>query len=480
MILRPYQLQAINNLRTKLIEGKKRLLLVSPTGSGKTCIAAEIVRLSLARGKRVLFLAHRRELIDQASRKLSALDIKHGIIMAGTKPTDAPVQVASVQTLIRRDLPPADITICDEAHHSVSESYQKLMPGVVIGLTATPFRVDGRGLGQVFDDLVRVATVDELVAGGFLVPAKVWAPTAVNMAGAARRAGDFAEEDAAAAVDRREVTGDVVRHYLKLAAPRKAVCFAVNVKHSQNLCAAFLAAGINAVHLDAETPLLDRERILRDPAVRVICNCGILSEGWDSPEFSVCIQARPTASLSLHLQQIGRVLRPHPDKRHAIVLDHAGNTLRLGLANENHEVSLEKGLIHRRKEEATPTVYQCVKCYACFLRGAGSCPCCGEPVPVKERKIRTSGGILEEIGTCKYCGSAELEKRPHEIHGTGVWCSSCGRHLLWLGKNVTPEEYYRKQVALCREKGWKTGRAGIMFQNRYGRWPTRAEQDAAA
>ena len=490
MKLREYQLDAVEKLREKIRSGARSLVLVSPTGSGKTVIASHIIDNASTRGVPVLFLAHRKELIDQASGKLTAFEVPHGVIMAGyPSDTTAPVQVASVQTAIRRKMPAHfRLIIVDEAHHAAAESYRKIIDlypdAIVIGLTATPFRADGRGLGNTFTDWVRVASVSELIDWGFLVPAKYWAPSSVDLQGVKRSKGDFDEAELADRVNKPRLIGNIVEHYAKITPWQRAICFAVNCDHSRAIVDAFKASGIPAAHLDAETPRGERENILADLAlgnIHVVSNCGILSEGYDNPAVSVCIQARPTMSLSLHLQQIGRVLRPHPDKQFAVVIDHAGNTLRHGMATEDHAVDLGKGVGQKKDpQEKIPTLRTCSRCFAILPSSATECPACGAQLGQAPKPVKVAAGSLRELPmpSCKYCGSEKTEKRPHPLHGTGIWCSSCGRHLRWIGKQVSPQEFLKKQLELCRMKGWKEGRAAMVFKARYGRWPS--QEDRAA
>lgn len=454
MELRPYQVQAVEALRNKIRIGRNRLVLVAPTGSGKTCIAAHIIQSATAKGTRTLFLAHRKELIDQASGKLEAFGVEHGIIMAGYPKRDASVQVASVQTAIRRTLPEGfNLVVVDEAHHGSADSYQRIISqfpaAKVVGLTATPFRADGRGLGVLFEDFVRVATVEELIGLGFLVPARVWAPTTIDMSGVRKVRGEFDETETAARANTATIVGGIVEHYQRLGNGELAICFAVSVEHSRAIVAQFLAHGIPAAHLDAETPREERARILADLAVgsvRVVSNCGILSEGYDNPAVSVCIQARPTASLGLHLQQVGRVLRPHPGKTIARVIDHAGNHSRHGFATDTHEVDLAEG-VKGRKQQGGPSVKTCLECYALMPAGTTECPACGaeqagpKPVEIQE-------GSLEEI-------APESKRGPR------------------------PTEFLRSRMVIAAERGYKPGWAAWQFKAIFGRWPTKREKDAA-
>lgn len=288
-VLRPYQTEALQALRAKL-RSHRRLLLVSPTGSGKTTIAAEMIHGAMSRQRRVLFLAHRKELIDQCSTRLDQFSIPHGIIMAGHKqynPT-LPVQIASVQTLARRTKPPAQLIIVDEAHHARAGTYEKILqayPGVpVVGLSATPWRTDGRGLGELFEDSVIGATIAQLTNEGHLVPATGFAYDSPELSQVHRRGGDYEAEGLELVMGGNAIAGNVVQSYLDHAHGKRAVLFATTVKHSRQMVERFLAAGVPAEHLDGETPKADREGILdrlRCGDTLLVSNVGVLTEGWD-------------------------------------------------------------------------------------------------------------------------------------------------------------------------------------------------------
>jgi superfamily II DNA or RNA helicase len=477
MQLRPYQQRAVESLRELFHSGHSRLLLVAPTGSGKTVIAAHLVRSAVSLGNGaagVLFLAHRKELIDQASSKLTISGIEHGIIMAGHPFTRNPVQVASIQTLARRVGPRqtpemeafllgVKLIIVDEAHHASAASYQEIISlfpeATVIGLTATPFRSNGQGLGSAFQAVTRVAGISELTQLGYLVNARYWAPSAVDMTGVKTVRGDYSEADNMARVDKPKIIGDITATYQRVASGKRAICFAVNVDHSTRLAGAFNMAGIPAAHLDANTSKEERTRILADLVaghLLVVCNCGILSEGYDNPAVEVCIQARPTASLSLYLQQIGRVLRPHPGKGEALILDHAGNLARHGFASDVYDVDLSEGLSAPSKRAPAGLALQtCAKCYAVLPKSATECPCCWEKLegktmikPPPEKK-----GSLEEVrpDLIQKFRSEGLEQRVSFLRGV-------------------------QKVAL--EKGYKPGWAAFRFKVKYGRWPRKEEYAA--
>lgn len=370
LAFRGYQSRAIDSARTKLAASIRRIILNAPTGAGKTVIATGIIHLALARGKRILFVAHRRELIDQCCEKLEAGGITdYGVIMAGSKRIrpDAPVQVASIQTLVRRQLPPADLIIIDEAHRAVSRSYLNVTANypraAVIGLSATPERLDGKGLDQLFDDMVVVETVPNLIEQGFLVRPVGYEGPRPDLSGVRTRRGDYDESELAEAMDRPKLVGDIVRNWKRLASGRKTVAFAASVEHARHIAKEFWAAGVPAAAIDGGMRREARESVLADwrgGQLQVVANCMILTEGFDFPELSCAILARPTKSESLYLQMAGRIMRTAPGKSDAVILDHGGCWAMHGGPHIAREWSLE-GASARSNAEA-PEVLKCPSC----------------------------------------------------------------------------------------------------------------------
>jgi len=403
--LRFYQEQAINDTRAAMRNGARAPLLVLPTGGGKTIIFSAIAHSAASRGRRVLILVHRRELIHQTSSKLAWVGLEHGIIAAGMPATDAPVQVASVQTLARRlsriDWQPG-LIIIDEAHHATAGQWARILdhwPNTYrLGVTATPCRLDGRGLGAAFDAMVLGPSVADLTSAGFLSPARIYAPPVVaDLQGIRSRGGDYANDQAAAAMDRPTVTGDAISHYQRLAASQQAIAFCCNVKHAVSVCDAFKTAGISAELLLGNTP--DREQVVADFAthrIRVLVTVDVVSEGFDVPAASCAILLRPTQSLGLYLQQVGRVLRPASGKEHAVILDHVGNVNRHGFPDDPRDWSLDDRM-RRSKGTPAPSVRTCPECFAAF-KPQPQCPICGaQCVPIKSRVIRELAGELQEL-----------------------------------------------------------------------------------
>ena len=409
MQLRPYQAQAIDDLRNAYRSGSRAPLLCLPTGGGKTVIFTAIAQAAATKGNNVLILVHRRELLRQASAKLRAVGLPHSTIAAGLPITSDQVQVASVQTLIRRlsrfQWQPG-LIIIDEAHHAVSgNSWGKILDhwpkAFRLGVSATPCRLDGRGLGTAFDQLVLGPAVAQLTASGYLAEARIYAPPVVADLGQLHtRAGDYATDEAADAMDRPTVTGDAVDHYQRHAAGQPAIAFCCNTKHAASVARQFQAAGINAATLLGTNKPEERDQLVADlgsGALQVLVTVDVVSEGFDCPGASVAILLRPTKSESLYLQQVGRVLRPKPDGSKALILDHVGNVMRHGFPDDARQWSLSDGLRRTRASSAAPTVRTCPSCYAAF-KPQPVCPVCGtDCAPKAKRGMAQVDGDLQEL-----------------------------------------------------------------------------------
>ena len=464
--LRQYQQELVDRTRGALSRGQRSALLVAPTGSGKTVVACHIIEQAKAKGTRTLFVAHRTELITQCSGKLHENGVDHGIIKAGFEPNPwLQVQVASVQTYVRR----ADaikheygLVIFDEAHHAAAASYQKIREhnpdAIALGLTATPYRADGKGLKGTFDCLIESVTIDELIAQGHLVPSRVFVGRKVSMTGVSTRAGDYQIDELAETMNRPRITGEIVSAWSRLAYGRVTVCFATNVAHSQALAAAFVARGIRAEHLDGTTPADERAAILERlerGETQVVCNCGVLTEGWDCPPCSAIILARPTKSRGLWRQMGGRPLRPCPEihKVDCLILDHGNCTAQHGYITDPDVVSLEEGM---RAPDVT-TKYRCKACSAVCLSRPLYCPKCG----VCTRESRQLEIDLAATAGTMVDGWEMIEVTPATYRPKPKPSPAAGEFL------------FLRDVKTGKERGYKPGWANARHQRRYGHWPNR-------
>lgn len=459
--LRPYQHRSIAELRPVL---RERPLLVLPTGAGKTTVACEMIRRVTEHGHRTLFIAHRQELIDQAVARLAEFGLEAGVIMAGRTPRESPIQVGTVQTLARRDVPPADFVVVDEAHHVAegAKQYLRVLKNYshawTVGLTATPFRLDGKGLGFVFGAIVAPVTVRELIDAGAILEPEVFAPGgAPDLRGVKSRGGDFSQDDLDERFNRRELVGSIVEHWKTLAGGRRTIVFAVSLAHSRLIVERFREAGIAAEHVEAGSP--DRAGIfarLKSGETLVVSNVGIATEGWDLPDLEVCILARPTKSLALHLQMVGRIMRAVPGKS-CRVLDHAGNHNRLGLVTDPIEYSLDDKI--KRPIDPPRT---CGDCQAVF-RGP-ACPHCGitdrsegtAPLPLPEE---VQGKLVKFTRTDKEAEYAQLVEHASRRRLALAWARHQYRAKfgVWPAKMRHVEERY-----VCAEHRWRAMSTGVV------------------
>jgi len=436
--LRDYQAALIEQALPQL---ERNPLLVMPTGAGKTFTCAAMVRQL---GMRTLWLAHRRELVSQAEETLRGLGLDTGVILAGHKPRPrAQVQVASVQTLARREAPKVELVVVDEAHHAAAKSYRKLLARVdapVVGLTATPFRLDGKGLRDAgFGAIVQTTSTAELCERGVLVEPLVYAPHVPDLKGLRKRAGDYETRALSERMSDAKLIGDIIENWHEYAEGRRTICFAVDVAHSEKLVERFRAAGVAAEHLDGKTPTDKRAATLGRLAsgeTTVLSNVGIVSEGFDLPALDVAVIARPTASLAWHLQALGRIVRSCPGKSGALVLDHAGNHRRHGFVTDPIAYSLDGAEPAEQTDPGKP-------------RTKG-CPSCNLEVPQSTRR-------------CPACGYAWPKPSLEEVEG----------RLALLNPGSAPplhlqQEAWDRIVERQRERGYKEGWRYVQFQQMFG------------
>lgn len=428
MQLRPYQIDGINSLRSELREGHKSVVLVAPTGSGKTVVSSEVMRSSVKKNKRVLFLAHRLQLIKQTCEKLCEFDLEHKIYAPDkdiklirarqfrkfnkTHITPfANIAVGTVQTVSRRldKIEAPDLIIIDETHLAIANTYQKIIRAfpnaTVLGLTATPERLDGRGLGELYQRIVVLASPQEIADMGFLVPFRAFsASETVNLANIKTTMGDFDKKQLAEEMEKPRLIGNAVEHYRKLAHGRPSIAFCVSVKHAEQTAEAFRAAGYKAIAVSADSSEHEREDAIDGLATgkyEIVCNCGLYIEGMDQPCISCVILLAPTKSLSRYLQSVGRGSRPASGKNDCIILDHAGNVLRHGFPYDDREWSLDgakKKSRSKKDDDPDINIVTCTECFAIFEKKLSHCPACGTQVKKLIRKdIEHEDGELVEI-----------------------------------------------------------------------------------
>ena len=412
LILFDDQQLVLNDTRIAL-RTNRNVLVQAATGFGKTVLAAKMSGSANDKGKRLYFICHRSELIYQTHLTFNKVGIQHGFIAAGFTPEyHQKIQICSIDTLKRRfkDIPIPDLCIWDEAHHvgaagwsAVHGFYDKAFH---VGLSATPHRLDGKGLGQWFNHMVCGPSVSWLIDNKRLSDYRlISTPVEPDLSSVKTRMGDFKKDELNAAVDTATLTGNIVKHYLKYARGKKTILFAVSIKHSLHLVEQFKANGIMAVHLDGKTPKDERKiasRAFAQGHIDILCNVGLFGEGYDlaaqsgmDVNIECVIDAAPTQSLSLCLQKWGRALRPKDYP--AIILDHAGNWKRHGLPDQDREWSLD-GEDRKKKADSSDSVVvkQCPECYHVHFPKP-VCPECGHVYKVEGRKIEEEDGELIEI-----------------------------------------------------------------------------------
>jgi superfamily II DNA or RNA helicase len=464
--LRPYQANAVQNLRLALAGGVTRQMLCSPTGSGKTEIGMAIVKGARLKHKRVAFLCNRVHLVEQTSRRFTRSGIAHGIIQGeNTTRLYENVLVVSIQTAARRGLPEVDLIIIDEAHAVAgSKDYRAVMAAAkcpVIGLSATPY---AKGLGKhydelggaLFEQLVIAATIPELIADGYLVDCDVYAPSEPDMAGIKQSRNsfgdlDYTDADVGRATDKPELIGDIVTHWLKLAPGTPTVCFACNIAHSKHIVERFLAAGVPAEHIDCYTDDVERQAILRrieTGETLVVSNVGILAEGWDFPACRTLILARPTKSLIRYIQMAGRVLRPHESKVRALILDHSGTVSRLGFPTEEFPLELDDGTPRAAGETREREAVLPKACPSCsYVKTVHKCPVCGFAAERKANVDVKAGDLVP------------LAKKPKV-------------------SKIDKQAFYSQLLAIAESKGYRDGWISHKYREYFGVWP-RGLVDAA-
>jgi len=465
MKLRSHQSEAITNLRSAYRAGARSVIIRIPTGGGKTPIMGEITNTARNRGSRVLLLAHRDNLIRQISETLTMFDIPHGRIQPGQPKTADLVQVGSVQSVIRRldKLHAFDIILQDECHHVAADNqwariHHHYPDALKIGMTATPYRLDGKGLGVksggIYERIIHGPSVRELVKLGYLVPLKLFGPASqIDPNQLSISGGDFTRSDLDAVMEKPKLIGEAVEHYKKHAPGTRALVFCHSVKVATMTAEKFNENGIRADIITGNDSKDEQKRKISALARReidVLTSVDVVSEGTDIPAVDCGILMRPTASLSLFLQQCGRIMRTTDGKTHGIILDMVGNIARHGLPDHDFEWHLDPtespNAVGARK--SIPNVKQCQKCFQVFERG-NICPHCGHEHEGKE--LPQTAGELAEIK------ETEIIRKKKQRQEQGQAMDLAGL------------------LRLCKKRGWKPGRAYIIFQKRNDRSPTREE-----
>ncbi len=408
--LRPYQTKAVQQVQSAWRSGKRAPVLTMPTGSGKTTVLAHILRQQRERPALVICPGSSRQLVKQAAERFEEHDLETGVLMGRRKPNGQPIVVASLQTAVRRDLGDFKLVVVDEAHHAVGRQCLALLKryprAKLLGLTATPGRMDGKPLGAAFDALIEPTSITELIRGGFLVPLRVYGPAErldLRKVRYDKKRRDFAPGSAGKAMSSTKLLGDALAHYRKHAFGLPTFIYCCNRKHAEHVCEVFNRANISTEVMDGNTPKTSRAAMferLDSGETKCITNIGVLTEGVDYPPLRCQVILRPTLSRCLHLQYLGRGMRPAPGKRDCIVLDHADNFRRHGFPQDPQKWSLKGRAKQARpstKKAPAPKAKRCPKCKQMVSAAVTTCPACGyvwlpEVVP-GELKPLTPGSL---------------------------------------------------------------------------------------
>lgn len=418
--LRPYQTDIYAETRAAIQEGFNAVLVQSPTGSGKTVLIAKMLEHASSRNYSCWFVVHRRELVEQSVITLTeSAGLSLGIVAAGFPGNrHERIQVCSVQTLANRRhlLQAPNLIVWDEAHHVAAATWGDIFnayPNAVhIGLTATPERLDGTGLDGFFRKLILGPSVKKLIDDGWLSKYKLYAPSTPDLSHVHTVAGDYNKKELAEAMSDSAVVGDALLHYKKYAHGLRSLAFMWSVEASEKIAAQFREAGIPSAHVDGTTNRSERTRLFQDfrsGAVKFLSNVEIASEGVDIPGIEAIFLLRPTRSLAMYLQQVGRGLRILQGKEMALIFDHAGNCRLHGLPDDERVWSLE-GRRRKKGEAAECPVKQCPKCYAMIPASSFECKWCGFKFQIQSRNINEVEGELSEVDL-----EAMREKQRQEV-----------------------------------------------------------------
>ncbi len=407
------------------------------------------------KGRRLNIVVHREELLDQVCTTLDSFGVGHEVLAAGRYPRfNTNVLVSSVFTLARRleKIPAPDMLIIDEAHHAIGKStWGKVVDywplALLLGVTATPTRLSGEGLGQIFQDMVMGPSVADLIESGDLSDYRMFAPATIDTSDIHKRGGDYKKSELAEAADKRVITGSAIEHYKKHADGLPAVAFCVSIEHAHHVAEQFRAEGYRALAIDGKMDKGLRRDAVRDfknGSLQILTSCDLISEGFDCPGIVVGIFLRPTQSTGLWLQQVGRCLRTAPGKSRAILLDHAGNSAMHGLPDADREWTLEG----RNSKEKSPGVRTCPRCFYVMPISKMRCPDCDHVFTSAE-----NARIVEEVsGELKEIDEAEImaQRKARKIEN-------------WKAQSLDA------LIELEKERGYKPGWAQHVFQARQKR-----------
>lgn len=463
--LRPYQQEAKDRIRDSIRSGNRKPLYVLPTGGGKSATLCSIIQDAQDKGTETLFIAPRRQLVYQISEDLDKMKVRHGVFMAGEPYSWTPnVTVASLDTLHSR-LSSINkrfgLIIIDEAHTVFGKKIRDVLElnpsALVIGFTATPARSDGRGLGEMYDDLIIGQSMSWLIENGYLVPCRYFTtPQKIDLTGVKLTAGDYNQKQLDQKMNDPVLIGDIVDNWKRIASDRQTVVFAVKRSHAQSIQKAFLESGVVADYIDGNTDNEERKNILKrieSGESQVLCSVDVLSYGWNSPAVSCAIMARPTKSIARYLQAVGRVLRTYEGKEDAILIDHANVVSELGFVEDDQPWTLDsKSKIQdrqekKKQEQKEPASMTCPFCHH-VQKPAPVCSSCKKDLQKQyEEEVRTFQADLEEVNR----KTKQREQRK------------------WTMEDK--QQFYSELIHVAYEKNYKEGWISHKFRQRVGTWP---------
>ena len=395
--LRDYQKDLIDDIRQSYLNGSRAPCVVLGCGGGKTVLFAYMAQQSQEKGNTVWFAVHRQELLQQTIDTFDRFNIDRKTIHV--------VMVGTVSRNLNK-YPKPDFIIFDECHFSAAKTWGKIIDAFpnakLAGLTATPSRLDGKPLGNIYDDMVEGESIKNLIDKNHLAPYKYYAPSVADLSSLKKKRGDFDKEKAEEMLSTKAVFGDVIKHYKNYANGKQSICYCSTIKHSEMMAEEFQKEGINAIHFDGNTSKKERIEIIKDfreGKITILCNVDLISVGFDCPDVDCCILLRPTDSTALYIQQACRSLRFREGKT-AVILDHVNNYERHGLPDDEREWSLgdkyEKP--KRFQEDGTLKIKQCLNCFGVFEAGINICPHCGHEVELVKQELENIKDIeLQEI-----------------------------------------------------------------------------------
>ncbi|WP_247886989.1 DEAD/DEAH box helicase [Azospirillum sp. SYSU D00513] len=461
--LRPHQSHALDRLLRSVASGKRRPVVQLPTGAGKTILAGEIIRRARAKGNRALFVVPALSLIDQTVESFWRDDIREiGVIQADHPMTnpDRPVQIASVQSLIRRPKPDVKLVIVDECH-VMNRAFLEWLADpsmrdvIVVGLSATPW---AQGMGKHYDDLIICSTIRDLIEAKYLSPFRVFAPAHPDLTGVGTVAGDFQKGQLEAAMNKSVLVADIVSTWFRMGEGRPTLAFGVDRAHAKHIQAQFEASGIPCGYVDAYTTM-DERKVVRDKFHRgeykIVSNVGCLTTGTDW-DVRCIIDARPTKSEILLTQIYGRGLRIAEGKDDLIILDHADNYTRHGFVTDIFHDKLDDGTPKPPKKRSQPLPKECPKCSYLRPPKLAQCPNCGFKAEAGPSTVETAEGSLSEV-----------------VRGTGSKATAPKGHVR-IGKAVIHlADFYGMLKKRCRERNYREGWAANQYKEAVGTWPNK-------